>query len=246
MRAQMLAEAPLEPLGHGLGRVDLEQLDAFLKSDRSQPGSMMLSELDGFLTGLAVGPELVRPSEWLPLVWGGAAPALAFTGVDAPTAPVGLVTGRYKEILREVADDALAPIFWKDSDDRIVAADWAEGFVQAIKLRMDAWRPLFTSRRGGRLLVPILWQCRGESGRSLLGLGPHTDDHLDEAAIALIPNSVKQIAAHWSRRGSRPNPMTIGLGFGGGPPRAAGKIGRNDPCPCGSGKKFKRCCGGVD
>jgi SEC-C motif-containing protein len=23
----------------------------------------------------------------------------------------------------------------------------------------------------------------------------------------------------------------------------ADKIGRNDPCPCGSGKKFKRCCG---
>ena len=26
------------------------------------------------------------------------------------------------------------------------------------------------------------------------------------------------------------------------PARAASKIGRNDPCPCGSGKKFKRCC----
>lgn len=26
-------------------------------------------------------------------------------------------------------------------------------------------------------------------------------------------------------------------------PGAAGKTGRNDPCPCGSGKKFKRCCG---
>ena len=22
----------------------------------------------------------------------------------------------------------------------------------------------------------------------------------------------------------------------------AGKIGRNDPCPCGSGKKYKQCC----
>jgi uncharacterized protein len=22
-----------------------------------------------------------------------------------------------------------------------------------------------------------------------------------------------------------------------------GKIGRNDPCPCGSGKKYKKCCG---
>ena len=25
--------------------------------------------------------------------------------------------------------------------------------------------------------------------------------------------------------------------------RAAPKVGRNDPCPCGSGKKHKRCCG---
>jgi SEC-C motif domain protein len=30
-----------------------------------------------------------------------------------------------------------------------------------------------------------------------------------------------------------------------GPPpvKAAPKVGRNDPCPCGSGKKFKQCCG---
>jgi SEC-C motif-containing protein len=26
-------------------------------------------------------------------------------------------------------------------------------------------------------------------------------------------------------------------------PKPSGKIGRNDPCPCGSGKKFKKCCG---
>jgi uncharacterized protein YecA (UPF0149 family) len=25
--------------------------------------------------------------------------------------------------------------------------------------------------------------------------------------------------------------------------RAQPKVGRNDPCPCGSGKKFKKCCG---
>ncbi len=27
------------------------------------------------------------------------------------------------------------------------------------------------------------------------------------------------------------------------PPAPAGKVGRNDPCPCGSGKKYKKCCG---
>jgi preprotein translocase subunit SecA len=27
------------------------------------------------------------------------------------------------------------------------------------------------------------------------------------------------------------------------PPTSGKKVGRNDPCPCGSGKKFKKCCG---
>ena len=27
------------------------------------------------------------------------------------------------------------------------------------------------------------------------------------------------------------------------PAKAAPKVGRNDPCPCGSGKKYKKCCG---
>jgi len=25
--------------------------------------------------------------------------------------------------------------------------------------------------------------------------------------------------------------------------RSGNKVGRNDPCPCGSGKKYKKCCG---
>ena len=27
--------------------------------------------------------------------------------------------------------------------------------------------------------------------------------------------------------------------------RGTAKVGRNDPCPCGSGKKYKKCCGAV-
>jgi len=27
------------------------------------------------------------------------------------------------------------------------------------------------------------------------------------------------------------------------PVRSGPKVGRNDPCPCGSGKKYKHCCG---
>jgi len=30
------------------------------------------------------------------------------------------------------------------------------------------------------------------------------------------------------------------------PIKAEGETGRNDPCPCGSGKKYKKCCGAKD
>jgi preprotein translocase subunit SecA len=29
------------------------------------------------------------------------------------------------------------------------------------------------------------------------------------------------------------------------PVRTGPKVGRNDPCPCGSGKKYKQCCGKI-
>src|SRR4051794_33208481 len=45
--------------------------DAYLLSDQSPPECMLLSDLDGFLTGIAIGPVVVMPSEWLPHVWGG-------------------------------------------------------------------------------------------------------------------------------------------------------------------------------
>jgi hypothetical protein len=39
--------------------VALDAPDAFLSSDQSPPDSMMLSDLDGFLTAITIGPELI-------------------------------------------------------------------------------------------------------------------------------------------------------------------------------------------
>jgi len=211
-----------------IDRVDLDALDRFLRSDRSPPDCMMLSEVDGFLTGIASGPELIRPSEWLPLVWGGDAPA--FAAMDEASAILGSLMARYNEILREIADDALAPIFWEDRGGAVIAMDWADGFLDAIKLRPDAWEPLFTSKRAGWLLFPILSLCGDESGASLLGLPSEVADRMVQAAPDLVPSCVVGIAAYWRCKG----PRHIA---------AALKTGRNDPCPCGSGRKFKKCCG---
>lgn len=49
----------------------IDLLDRFLLSDGAPDNSIGVSDLDGFLTGIVVGPELILPSEWLPKVWGG-------------------------------------------------------------------------------------------------------------------------------------------------------------------------------
>ena len=56
--------------------IDLEKLSAYLMSEESPEHSMGLSDLDGFLTGVLCSPELIMPSEWLPLVWGSDEPVI--------------------------------------------------------------------------------------------------------------------------------------------------------------------------
>jgi uncharacterized protein len=58
------------------GPIDLDALDDYLLCDHAPGDSMGLSDLDGFLTGIVVGPELILPSEWLPVIWGGEEPEL--------------------------------------------------------------------------------------------------------------------------------------------------------------------------
>jgi uncharacterized protein len=221
--------------------IDLGALDSFLISDRSPPDGMMLSDLDGFLTGIAVGPELVLPSEWLPLIWGGDAPE--FANEDEAKAILAIIMARYNEILRQIRDGTLDPVFWANCDGTLIAADWAEGFLQAVMLRMDAWSRLIKSKRDGRILFPIFALCGDENGESLLGIRPEDEDRVMEEVTELIPACVTAIAAYWREQGSKQISMPLMSGPTPSPPRISTKVGRNEPCPCGSRKKFKKCCG---
>jgi SWIM/SEC-C metal-binding protein len=62
----------------------------------------------------------------------------------------------------------------------------------------------------------VMALCRENNIHFIIGLEPDKPEDITDIEHALSP----------------PIPVT-----------AAPKIGRNDPCPCGSGKKFKKCCG---
>jgi uncharacterized protein len=57
------------------------------------------------------------------------------------------------------------------------------------------------------------------------------------AELALqIPQAVLGMHAHWL-------PLRLAVHERKVPRAMQPKVGRNEACPCGSGKKFKKCCG---
>ena len=57
-------------LDEPLSDKEFNELDKFLMSDRVGEDGMTMDALHGYLTAIALGPEMIPMSEWLPLVWG--------------------------------------------------------------------------------------------------------------------------------------------------------------------------------
>ncbi len=120
----------------------IDELDEFLMSDNSPDDCLQISDLDGFLTGVVIGPELIMPSEWMPVVWQGEP---NFETTEQAERIMGAIMDRYNEIIRQLDDEpgAFEPIFFEGLDGRVLAADWAEGFMEAVELRADSWEAMF-------------------------------------------------------------------------------------------------------
>jgi uncharacterized protein len=217
------------PPDPGLTQADLEMLDAFLMSEQVPDDCMQLSDLDGFLTAVAIGPELVMPSEWLPVIWGDGAPE--FETVEQAQHIINVIMVRYNDILHRLQGhpDGIEPLFWETPAGDVIAGDWAEGFMDGVALRKDAWHPLFHSDEGAALLAPILAFIHDPDDEVAAEGSADERAAVRAAAADLIPPSVHAIDAYWKARRRTPH--------------RAPKTGRNDPCPCGSGRKYKRCCG---
>jgi uncharacterized protein len=212
----------------------IQELEEFLMSDNAPEDSFLLSDLDGFLTGIVVGPELIMPSEWVPLIWGDGEPE--FDDDEQAEHILGIIMARYNEIIFQLDDElgAFEPILYSTPDGRMFAADWVEGFMDAFGLRMDAWDPLLADDEDSYLMGPIMAFLHDKDGKPLVTGTPEELQVIHEESTEALPHAIKEIHDYWkARRGAtNDNNQTSGI-----------KVGRNEPCPCGSGRKYKRCCG---
>ena len=224
---------------------ELNQLDELLLSLPVENEGMLLSEFDGFCAGVVVCPEMIMPSEWLPCVWGDGADH--FSTIEALQSATDLVMRHYNDVAVSLTPPHVeyGPLYDEDTrTDEILWESWVCGFEQAMRLRMDAWEQIVESSDEGAgasvtMMLALYNIAEGNSElpkKSIKELTQHAPD--------IIPNLVVAIN-DWTKSRSTLGNLPPFMQAASAPraPYSGKKVGRNEPCPCGSGRKYKRCCG---
>jgi preprotein translocase subunit SecA len=87
-------------------------------------------------------------------------------------------------------------------------------------------------REGYEIFLDMSNRIKGETVRNLFLVRIAAANDLEELAPS---REQEMLLSHGDSSGGDSRPKTVR--------RQTEKIGRNDPCPCGSGKKYKKCCG---
>jgi uncharacterized protein len=214
----MNTKAPgLQPLSDA----ELDQLGAFLANITNQD-ALTLEGMDGLFCALIASPESVMPGQYLP---------------DDTNAPVSLIMRHWNSIISELDKDTVhVPLVFEPGPDGVLGRAWAREFMRGVKMAPGPWNELFQAEHEGELLaIPLVagdidhkWPKK-----------PLTKEKSDELLMwmgAGFAHSYRHFAA--ARRAAA-NAVYGSATYR----RAEPKAGRNQPRPCGNGRKFKQRCG---
>jgi uncharacterized protein len=155
-------------------------------------------------------------------------------GFDSPAhkaLAVDLLTRHHDTMEHDLAADRSPNPWIYDIDGDYRGALWAQGYLRGVALRKADWEPLMRDERlANTLVAPLLAMLPDpeHAGKGLLS------SERRSGLIRALPEIVLATKAYWQGRW---HPLLDK------PAQRAPKIGRNDPCPCLSGNKYKRCCG---
>ena len=235
----------MNELNQALCGEELEELGAFLGQPDMEDRSMDLSMLEGYLTAIIVGPSVVPPSKWLPWVWDaqdGREEAI-FNDVDEANHIMTLLMRMHNGIGQIFMQEpsAFEPMYHRGA--QWGAAEWCEGFLLGTQFESEAWSAMW-------LTNPSWWTPFLRLGTED-GVAITLKERDADRWMQAVAPSVVNVHRFWEARrlDRRPGTVEDDFGFGRqrvGAVRTTPKTGRNDPCPCGSGKKFKKCCGSTE
>jgi yecA family protein len=208
---------------------ELAWLDVALM--RSIKTNLCLEEADGLLTAFAAGPVRVPVSEYVPLILRGEDDGAGLDSADHKATAADLLKRHHDAIERELAAGNTHRPWLIGLEGNLHGALWARGYIQGIALRKDEWEPMARSRHLAATLVAPVFVLLPGSERSGK---PELSWEQRRQLTGTLPDIVLATKLFWLNQW---HPLHDA------PPQRTAKVGRNEPCPCGSGKKYKRCCG---
>ena len=204
---------------------------------------MNLEQMDGFLSALICCPDLVPPSEYLPESLGGD----MVLEDDFFAKPIledflSQIMRHWNDIVDNLnSGEVYLPLLLEDEHGITYGNDWANGFLRGMELRKEYWADLIDDEEHGGSLVPIFALAHENSPDP--AMRPYNEPvsaELRETLIMGTAAGVNEIYHYFEAQRLLGKDL---LGTTATFRRSMPKIGRNEPCPCRSGKKFKHCCG---
>jgi uncharacterized protein len=220
---------------------ELDHLVDFLKNCKGGR-AMNVEVLDGFFAALIAGPEAVMPSEYYREVFGGEiADTCVFASLDEANEIFGLLMRYWNDIAGTLfKGDVYVPLLLEDKDGMVQGNDWARGFMHGTALRHDGWAELVNDEEHGGCLIPMMMLCHEHDPDPEMRPEPISPEKREEVIVQMVAGLLGAYRYFREHReaytGTTSTPESR---------RNVSKVGRNDLCPCGSGKKYKRCCGGA-
>ena len=222
-----------------LNDVERGRMNAILSRFHSEDAIHNAEEVDGFFAALICSPEIAKPNEYLAEIWGEMTDDEAFAGEQEFQEFLRLLMRHWNSIGRKLEeDDVFTPLLFEDEAGTAHGNDWARGFMRGVHLHRAAWEELFVDELYSPL-VPILALAYEHDPDP--EMRPYKDGIDAERREKLILGAAAGVTAIYEYFG--PERRRIAAEFDGRRRQAERKIGRNDPCGCGSGKKYKHCCG---
>lgn len=226
-----------------LDKIDDKTIDELegLLGRFSSSESMNLEMMDGFFAALHCCPDMIPPSQYLSEIWGGGEmpDEESFEDEEEANLFFSAVMNHWNNVGDRLNKDrAFLPLI--DDEVEFLAERWAQGFLQGIRHAGGDWVDLLHDEdNGGSAVVLFALAHQDDPDPAMRPFEEPASDDKREDLLVHLAASVTNVYQYFEGQ-RRFN--TIQAKESGVIKRSSPKIGRNAPCPCGSGKKYKKCC----
>jgi uncharacterized protein len=230
-------------LNASLSDSDLEQLAELLESNSNRE-SLSLESMDGLFCALIASPESVPPSVYLPVVLGGdLTDGGAFANEEEAELALSLIMRYWNSIIADLERDAEhLPFVFELEAGEVMGREWAAGFMTGVDLAPAGWAELLGNDAESDMFVIPLLAGDLDPDWPKEPMTAEASEDLLHSLTAALTHCYRHFAAA-RRSGAVVASGRMGDAIVAPYQRTAPKVGRNDPCPCGSGQKYKKCCG---